>query len=99
MSIRALKRVAKDIALHGIANAKELMGANSKFGIRGAYKHRSEYCYFDDTGLADEYQKEVYLRAAELAADEGAKTIYDVGCGSGFKLVNYLGQYDTTGFD
>jgi SAM-dependent methyltransferase len=99
MGISALKRIAKDVALHGIANARELLGAPSRYGIRGAYKHRSEYCYFDDTALTDEYQKEVYVRAADLAAREGLQSVYDIGCGSGYKLVNYLGQYDTTGFD
>src|SRR5262245_19311574 len=89
----------KDLPLHCIAILKELTGAKSEFCIRGAYKHRTEISYFDDTRLTDEYQKEVYLRAAELARSEKAKTIYDVGCGSGYKLIHYLGQYDTTGFD
>lgn len=99
MNISRVKRIARDVALHGIANARELLGAKSSFGIRGAYRHRSQCRYFDDTGLADEYQKEVYLRAAEIAKKEGVETIYDVGCGSGYKLLNYLGEYDTTGFD
>lgn len=99
MGLSTLKRTAKDIALHGIAHTKELMGAESQFCIRGAYKHRNEYCYFDDTALADEYQKEVYVRAADIAKSEGVRTVYDVGCGSGYKLVHYLGQYQTVGFD
>jgi SAM-dependent methyltransferase len=100
MSIAVLKRTLKDIALHGLAQARELMGAESRYGIRGAYRHRTEYCYFDDTALADEYQKEVYLRAAALARSLPAgATVYDVGCGSGYKLVHYLGDYDTVGFD
>ncbi|HSI54483.1 MAG: class I SAM-dependent methyltransferase [Ramlibacter sp.] len=99
MNIRTLKSTTKDIALHGLAAVRELMGAESRFGIRGAYEHRDRYCYFDDTALADEYQKEVYVRAAEIARDANARTVYDIGCGSGYKLVNYLGQYDTVGFD
>lgn len=99
MGLAALKRLAKDVALHGIANTRELLGARPRYGIRGAYRHRSQTCYFDDTPLTDEYQKEVYLRAAALAAQESVETIYDIGCGSGYKLVNYLGQYQTTGFD
>jgi SAM-dependent methyltransferase len=99
MTIDTIRRVVKDVTLHGLAQARELMGAKSQYGIRGAYKHRAEYCYFDDTAFADQYQKEVYLRAADIAATGDVKKIYDVGCGSGYKLVNYLGQYDTTGFD
>src|SRR4051812_31372018 len=87
---RTLKNAARDsiayaVACHGIACAKELMGADSKFCIRGAYQHRTEVSYFDDTSLTDEYQLEVYLRAAEIAHSENAKTVYDVGCGSGYK--------------
>lgn len=99
MEIDAFRRTVKDIALHGIAHVKELMGAEPKFCIRGAYKHRSEYCYFDDTSLADEYQKEVYLRAADISRNDNVKSVYDVGCGSGYKLIRYLGEYDTLGFD
>src|SRR5262245_46591059 len=99
MAFAAFKRAVKTLALHGIAHGKELMGAESKFCIRGAYRHNTKYCYFDDTPFEDEYQKEVYLRAADIARSIGARTVYDVGCGSGYKLVHYLGEYDTTGFD
>jgi len=75
MMVTAIKRTVKDVMLHGIAKANELMGAESKFCIRGAYKHRTEAIHFDDTGFADEYQKEVYVRAAELARTENVKTI------------------------
>mgnify|MGYP003381924867 CR=1 FL=1 len=94
-----MKSAMVDLAMHGLAYAKEMMGARSEYSIRGGYRHRSQYCYFDDTSLKDEYQKEVYLCAAEIARAEGVKTVYDVGCGSGYKLVNYLGEYDTVGFD
>jgi hypothetical protein len=99
MAISTIKRTMKDVMVHGIANVKELMGAGPKFCIRGAYQHRTEVSYFNDTGQTDEYQKEVYLRAAALAWSEKIETVYDIGCGSGYKLVRYLGQYDTMGFD
>ena len=99
MSIAELKKAVKNVARHGIAHAKELMGAEPKYCIRGAYRHNTKVCYFDDTGFGDEYQKEVYLCAATIAESESVKSVYDVGCGSGYKLVKYLGQYDTTGFD
>ncbi len=75
------------------------MGVPGRYGIRGAYAHRETVSYFDDTSLTDEYQREVYERAAELAKREGLRSIYDVGCGSGYKLVRYLSDYDTTGFE
>lgn len=99
MNLQSIKQFTRNVALHGLAVAREALGADSKYGIRGAYRHRTRYCYFDDTPYADEYQKEVYLRAAAIAGAIHARTVYDVGCGSGYKLVHYLGEYDTTGFD
>jgi len=99
MGIASLKQRLIDISRHGIAYARELAGAQQKYCIRGAYTHRNKYCYFDDTEYKDEYQKEVYERAAEIAEHAGLSTIYDVGCGSGYKLIKYLGQYETVGFD
>jgi SAM-dependent methyltransferase len=95
----AIKNITRSIVIHSVARVREMMGAESRYCIRGAYKHRNEYCYFDDTPLTDEYQKEVYLRAADIAEKGDVKSVYDVGCGSGYKLVNYLGQYDTLGFE
>lgn len=86
-------------ARHGLAIVSELAGAQRLFGIRGAYHHRAKVMHFDDTAFKDEYQREVYERAAHIAAMERCSTIYDVGCGSGYKLIKYLGDYDTTGFE
>jgi SAM-dependent methyltransferase len=86
-------------AKFGAARLKELLGAREEFCIRGAYKHRDKYVYFDDTSLKDEWQREVYIRAASLAKDEDLKTVYDIGCGSGFKLMKHFRDYDTVGFD
>ena len=73
--------------------------ATPRYAIVPGYRHRPDPIYFDDTGFTDEWQREVYQFAADLMAAESLKTVYDVGCGSGFKLVKYLGGYDTTGFD
>jgi len=98
--ILSLKASVRNALRHVRAVIRErLMGAPRRYGIRGAYVHRATVSYFDDTALTDEYQREVYERAAELAKSEGLRTIYDVGCGSGYKLVHYLSDYDTTGFE
>jgi 2-polyprenyl-3-methyl-5-hydroxy-6-metoxy-1,4-benzoquinol methylase len=82
------------------ANYKELTGEQEQFCIRGGYNHRGKYVYWDDTlPHKDEYQKEVYARAVSLAKESQAKTIYDVGCGSGLKLMKHFRDYDTVGFD
>jgi SAM-dependent methyltransferase len=71
----------------------------SQYKIISGYRHRQHTAYFDDTALKDEWQREVYLEAADLMAQHGLSTVYDVGCGSAYKLINYLGKYDTIGFD
>lgn len=92
-----------DVSLGRIAKAAACTRANrgepSRYGIFAGYVHRAEPCYFDDTGFADEWQREVYAFAAALMARECLASVADVGCGSGYKLVNYLGNYDTTGYD
>jgi hypothetical protein len=95
----AFGKGVRNVARHGFAKAKELAGAERHFCIRGSYRHRTEVLHFDDSKFKDEYQREVYLRAAALATAENVKTVYDVGCGSGYKLVQNLGQYDTIGFE
>lgn len=67
--------------------------------IKDGYNHRNEYQYFDDTSYKDEHQKEVYMKALNLIQSNNLKSVIDVGCGSGFKLINYLGDYRTTGID
>jgi len=63
------------------------------------YRHRIQESYFDDTIHTDEWQKEVYQYAAARMRSEGMQFVHDIGCGSGYKLVHYLGQYKTIGYD
>jgi SAM-dependent methyltransferase len=49
--------------------------------------------------MTDKYQKEVYIYAQSLMKLHNFNTVVDVGCGSGYKLVKYLGEYDTTGIE
>lgn len=67
--------------------------------IRSSYRHRDRENYWDDRPLKDEWQREVYLMAASVMAVMGYSRVYDVGCGSAYKLVNYLGHHDTMGWD
>ena len=64
--------------------------------------------HFDDTGFTGQYQKEVYMLArdllkkmSKLPENSGRKlTVIDVGCGSGWKLVNYLSkEFKTIGIE
>ena len=64
--------------------------------------------HFDDTTFTDGWQKEVYMLARDLLRkmsnlpeNSGRKlTVIDVGCGSGWKLVNYLSkEFKTIGVE
>jgi SAM-dependent methyltransferase len=99
MIAKTVNKTINAIVRQSVGRLKELTGAKPQFEIRGGYRHRNAYLHYDDSEVEDEYQREVYIRAAELMEREHLKTIYDVGCGSGYKLLHYLGKYDTKGFD
>lgn len=72
---------------------------SKQFGIGFPYRARRSVPPFDDTQLTDESQLPVYLRALGLMKKHGLSTVLDVGCGSAYKLVTYLGEYDTVGLE
>lgn len=97
-----LQRAVNSISFrsHRLANkVKDTLRIGERYCIKGSYVHREEYCYFDDTETKETWQKEVYERAEQLARREQLKTVYDVGCGSGFKLMKHFRNYRTIGFD
>jgi SAM-dependent methyltransferase len=55
--------------------------------------------HYNDSNQTDFWQKEVYYYAKKVMTDNNFKSVVDVGCGSGFKLIKYLGEFDTTGVD
>jgi 2-polyprenyl-3-methyl-5-hydroxy-6-metoxy-1,4-benzoquinol methylase len=66
------------------------------YDIKPGYVARLDNAYFDDTPYTDEYQDAVYAYARATAE---ARTVADVGCGSGFKLLKYFGHCTTAGVD
>ena len=71
----------------------------NRYGIPWPYQCRSDYRHHDDSDLTDEWQLEVYLHALELMELHQLRQILDIGCGSGYKLVHHLGDYETTGLE
>lgn len=69
------------------------------YGLPEGYRIREKPESWDDTKMKDEWQREVYLMAVAVMASHGYKSVIDVGCGSGYKLIKYLGKYDTVGMD
>ena len=62
--------------------------------------------HFDDTGFTGEFQKEVYMLARtilrKMSKSQSNRKLLaiDVGCGSGWKLVNYLSrEFHTIGIE
>lgn len=73
---------------------------SSKYEIKKGYFHREEYTHFSDIGARFEGQKEVYETALRIAKDNNLKSVVDIGCGSGYKLINlFSNDYDTTGIE
>jgi len=69
------------------------------YNIDPRYAARIEYHHYDDQGAEDEWQLEVYLHALGLMVKNGWQSVADFGCGSGFKLMTYLKNYQTVGYE
>jgi hypothetical protein len=71
---------------------------NSKtYSIKEGYRHRESYTHYSDIGYEDQYQDEVYQTALRIFKENELKTVFDVGCGSAFKLLKYFSNQDFTG--
>jgi hypothetical protein len=71
----------------------------SRYGIRFPYFARRAESFYDTTEKTDEWQLEVYLKAAAIMRERGLRSLVDFGCGSGYKLIKFLGEYETTGIE
>jgi 2-polyprenyl-3-methyl-5-hydroxy-6-metoxy-1,4-benzoquinol methylase len=65
------------------------------YGIKANYQSRICVPHFDDTPFTDEFQADVYQYAARVPC----KSVLDVGCGSGFKLLKHFADRLTIGFE
>ena len=82
-----------------IAGKIRALSSPSKYQIKKGYNHRKTYNYYDDTEATDECQRAVYEEVKHLMEAHNLKTVLDFGCGSAYKLLNYLGEYNTIGVD
>jgi len=67
-----------------------LTGSPDDHYIHHGYESRLQNAFFDDRSVDEEWQKEVYQFAQELVEREQLKSVCDIGCGSGFKLMKAL---------
>ena len=75
------------------------VGKAENYFIHDGYRPRLEPAYFDDTPLKEQWQREVYQFAREVADRHGFRRILDLGCGSGYKLTRYFPEHETLGLD
>ena len=75
------------------------IGVPRDYYIHPGYTCRMDNQAFDDTPFTDEYQKGVYLFAREICDRDGLKSVCDIGCGSGYKLMANFHDLDTVGLE
>lgn len=78
---------------------RSVPSASIEYSIKKGYAHRLDNESFDATGFENAWQKEVYEFAADEGRKIGAKTVFDIGCGSGFKLIKNFETIHTVGFE
>jgi 2-polyprenyl-3-methyl-5-hydroxy-6-metoxy-1,4-benzoquinol methylase len=69
------------------------------YKIKPEYIHRENPLPFDDTPNTDKWQYEVYELAHTISLIIPKLPILDIGCGSGYKLVNIFKDFDTLGIE
>jgi SAM-dependent methyltransferase len=99
MLVGKIERAAEGLVALSKVTIRRMRGDKALYEIAPGYSSRASGRYFDDTAYTDEWQKEVYEAARDIMRWNNLRTIYDVGCGSAYKLINILGEYDTTGID
>lgn len=97
--ISTASRLARKRSFSLLGKWNASLQPREQFAIKKGYHHARHAAAFDDTGNTDEWQKEVYELALASMQQEGYRSVMDVGCGSAYKLVNLLGNYQTTGIE
>lgn len=69
------------------------------FCLLTSYQSRWPVSHHLDIALRDEWQREVYLACRGMMLHNGWKSVWDMGCGSGYKLLNLMGEFSTVGIE
>lgn len=72
---------------------------NKRYCIKDGYYFREFERFFDDTKNTDQYQDEVYRDIRTFLDSHNLKSLLDIGCGSGYKLIKYFSDVDTIGME
>jgi 2-polyprenyl-3-methyl-5-hydroxy-6-metoxy-1,4-benzoquinol methylase len=84
-----------------VADERIPASSSLEYCIKQRYRHRLKNNFYDidAEGKSENWQREVYEAAAGYAKLHGSRVIFDVGCGSGVKLVQFFENFHTVGFD
>lgn len=63
------------------------------------YNERLDNTLWEDFNEEEEWQREVYVLARDICLENGYTKVVDFGCGSAFKTLRYLGDFDIIGVD
>jgi len=88
--------------VHSNADEKYFFNNNlltKTYEIKKEYSSRDHEIYFDDSNNTNEYQNDIYLHAKKLVEENKFNTVLDIGCGSGFKLIEHFNDKDVTGIE
>lgn len=86
-------------AFTGLFSDDAISCKDDNYFIPYTYSARTVYVHWDDTPMKDECQDEVYATANQLRLTHRYDRIADIGCGSGYKLIKYLSDCHTVGFE
>jgi 2-polyprenyl-3-methyl-5-hydroxy-6-metoxy-1,4-benzoquinol methylase len=89
----------KDVVTEYISASEILQNRSSNYCIKPGYNSRSSYHHYNDMEATDAWQLEVYLHAYALMKKNNLQRVIDLGCGSGYKLITYLGEFHTIGLE
>ena len=70
-----------------------------RYNIKTSYTARKEERFLSQKLEVAKDQNMTYKYAKKLAIEKGYKKIADVGCGSGYLLMKYFGEFDTISYD
>lgn len=70
-----------------------------QYCIKKNYKANLNPAHHSDENFTDEGQREVYEFCREFMTTHKLTTVLDIGCGSGYKLMHLLGEFNTVGIE
>lgn len=70
-----------------------------RYKIKQEYLINTQPSHHNDIPYTDGSQNEVYSFCKKLTDSENLKSVLDIGCGSGYKLIKYFSEIDTIGIE